>query len=74
MKIMMEGNVSKKKKDKYIGAFNKGSVSYFMVLTDQPRLYLMTPFNDRVPKPQEYKKDLLLYDKLKAGAIKKDKF
>lgn len=69
MKIMMEGNVSKKKKDKFIGMVNKGSVSYFMVLTDQPRLYCMTPFNDRVPKPQEYKKDILLYDKLKARAI-----
>tara|TARA_B110000285_G_C15105557_1_gene607709 strand:+ start:1790 stop:1936 length:147 start_codon:yes stop_codon:yes gene_type:complete len=34
MKIMMEGNVSKKKKDKFIGMVNKGSVSYFMVLTD----------------------------------------
>jgi len=34
----------------------------------------MTTFNDKVPKPQEYKKDIMLYDKLKATAIKRDKF
>jgi len=25
-----------------------------MVLTDQPRLYIMTPFDNKFPKAQEY--------------------
>ena len=45
-----------------------------MVLTDQPRLYLMTTFDHKVPKPQTYIKDIMLYDKLIARAIKRDKF
>ena len=75
MKIVMEGVVTKKKNDKVFGALKQVVTVYHMVLTDQPRLYLMTPLtNEKVPKPQEYKKDIMLYDKLEARAIKRDKF
>ena len=73
MKIIMEGIVTKKKKDTLF-SIKKVITQQHMVLTDQPRLYLMTPFNEKIQKPQEYKKDIMLYNKLEARAIKRDKF
>ena len=49
MKIIMEGNVDKLKNNIF-GAFKTAGQQH-MVLTDQPRLYLMTPFNEKDPKP-----------------------
>lgn len=58
--VLIDGIVEKKKKG-LLSSDWKGS---HMILTDQPRLYLMTKFNFENPAPQKYIKDILLYPKL----------
>lgn len=65
----MESNVTKRKKG-LISSY----VNYHMVLTDQPRLFLLTEFNLDEPKAQKYKKDFLLYPHLRAILVKRNKF
>ena len=56
--------------------FGSSTKAYHMILTDQPRLFMMTDFNphDKDPQPQKYKKDILLYPGLKAMTIRRNKF
>ena len=73
----MEGPVSKNKDNKVFG-FISSTKNYHMFLTDQPRLYLYTeliiPKDDGPPIKQEYVKDILLYDGIKARGLKRNKF
>lgn len=74
-KILMEGPVVKIKKSK-VFSIRQATVNYHMILTDQPRLFMLTEFviDSPNPQPQVYKKDILLYTGLKARLIKRNKF
>ncbi len=63
MQIMYEGNVEIIKQRSIL----EKNKFYYMVLTNQPRLFLYDEFkivND-MPIKQEYRKDILLHNKMK---------
>lgn len=66
----MEGNVEKKKGKTVFS----GTKKYWMLLTNQPRLFLLSEFkivNDE-PLLQTYQKDILLNPDMKAHLIRRD--
>lgn len=65
----MESNVTKRRKGLIANYIN-----YHMVLTDQPRLFLLTEFNMDEPQAQKYKKDIILYPHLQANLVKRNTF
>lgn len=66
----MDGVVAKKKKT----LLSYQWVRAHMVLTDQPRLFLMTEFDMDEPAPQKYRKDILMYPHLQAVLVKRNRF
>jgi len=73
----MEENVTTKVQGSVFGMKINKEKKYFMMLTDQPRLFLLSEFKlgrDDIPEKQEYKKDILLYLGLKCRLIKKNIF
>ena len=65
MKIIMEENVTSKIQGTMFGVKVNKERKYFMLLTDQPRLFLLSEFRirreDQHPEPQQYRKDIMLY-------------
>jgi len=64
-------NVQKKKKRTSV-IFGSNFVSYFMVLTNQPRLFMLTSLKmdrDMLPVKQHYVKDILLYPGMRAFLV-----
>ena len=71
MRILMEENVKKKKRRTSV-LFGANMTTYFMILTNQPRLFMYTELKedkDLLPVKQHYVKDILLYPGIKAFLI-----
>ena len=75
VKYMMEDNVDlyENKKNTLFGSKAR---KYYMILTDQPRLFMMTALKIDMDNPvkQVYKKDILMYPKLQARLTKRKEF
>ena len=71
----MEGNVDLRENKKNLMR-RHGHNSYYMLLTDQPRLFLMTALNFDMDNPvkQVYKSDILMYDQLQVRLTKRKEF
>lgn len=74
MKILCEGAVNKSKDNGFLASLISQSQPFYMILTDQPRLYLMTELNEDIMVKQKYCKDIMLYDGIKARGLKRNKF
>ena len=72
MQIIMEGEVEKKKGKTMFSSSKK----YWMLLTSQPRLFLLSEFKmvKDEPQLQTYQKDILLHPQLKVRTIKRNAF
>ena len=77
MKILMEENVQKKKSKRTSVLFGSSMTTYFMILTNQPRLFMLTQLKedkDMLPVKQHYVKDIMLYPGIKALLVQKTQF
>mmetsp|Transcript_18756 Transcript_18756/g.28809 ORF Transcript_18756/g.28809 Transcript_18756/m.28809 type:complete len:93 (+) Transcript_18756:1901-2179(+) len=61
-----------------LGVKVQSTKKYFMILTDQPRLFLHSEFrmskDSGMPERQEYRKDILLYPGIKVTLVKRHNF